>query len=132
MAHRCTYGDILLEVFVGQINSDQTEGRGRMIDHSHYDNAQDAHKSIKNEGVMGVGDGDVVRRVFYTCDADNTGDKCSQILVTNDKIYSGYAARGGSPSGGFDKDGWLPKFSPLANDPDYKTWLRLNEKFGKK
>jgi hypothetical protein len=128
MAHRCTYGIRSFEVFVGKVNSDQTEGRGPMRDHSLWDNANDAYEAIRGQGVMGVGDGDVAHRVYYTCDADDTGEVCHKVLVTEDTIYDGWAARGGNRKG-FGPDGWRPDYSPLLNDPDYKTYLRLKERF---
>lgn len=125
--HRCMYGDVLLEVFVGKVNSDQTEGRGSMRDFSFHTNAKDALESVMGQGVMGVGNGDVYRRVFYSCNTDK-GDSCTKILTTEEQIYNDWArTRNGSRD--FGPDGWKAQFSPLLNDPEYKDYLRLKEKF---
>lgn len=133
MGHRCTYGEELFKVYVGKVNSDQTEGRGGMRDHSVWATPEAAYAAIKGEGVMGVGDGDVHVRGYWTCDADDTGEKCDAILVRDFKIYDGYAARNkGRPVVGttdYGTDGWRPDYSPLMKDPEYKEFLRLRRKF---
>lgn len=116
MAHRHEYGKDLLEVFVGLVNSDQTEGRGGMRDHSVWQTMEAAFEAIKGEGVMGYGNGDVQRRTYSVCGADN----CKAILIFKEDIYKGYG------------DKWLAtRYNPLLKDPDYKTYLRLKEKFEK-
>lgn len=128
MAHRCTYGEVIFSVFASMVNSDQTEGRGSMRAISFWDDANSAYEVVRGEGVMGVGDGDVYTYTFWACDADGTGETCHRILRRKNAVYDGAVARGGKRLG-FGPDGWIPDYSPLLNDPDYKTYLKLKEKF---
>ncbi len=122
MVHRHELGEVLLQVFVGQINSDQTEGKGRMKDHSMYDNKNDAYRSIRGEGVMGVGDGDIVQRTFTKC--GSKAIQCAGIVEFNKKIYNGsnYSRKPG-------ENGWSPEHDPRKDDPEYQTYLKLKERF---
>lgn len=106
--------------FEAQRNSDQTEGKGHSVVIAAYDNEPDAVQRVKGEGVMGVGDGDVVA-VIVTYHSDH------RVVVKREKTY------------GYRKDwqghwnyGYLDNRDAPINDPDYHEYLRLKRKFGSK
>jgi hypothetical protein len=113
MRNKCrhTFGNLLLSTFVGQVNSDQTEGRGVMKDHSSWSTVEAAKEAITGEGVMGVGDGDVVMRDFYECGQDD----CKAIVVDGRKVYDGWHKK------------WDTRFDPRNKDPQYKEYIRLRK-----
>ena len=122
MGHRHEIGEILLQVFVGQINSDQTEGKGSMKDHAMFDNKNDAYISIRGEGVMGVGDGNVVQRTFVKCGVSYV--RCNSVIEMNKTIYDG-SNYGRKPG----ENGWVPEHDPRKDDPDYQRYVELKKKF---
>lgn len=118
----------LSSLFVAQRNSDQTEGRGSMIDVAYFDNHTEAYNRIKGEAVQGCGDGDVVLRSWYRC------HDCPEIIKTDKTIYVGdnYSKKNLLGKGSYSlfmKDGWHVDYSPIPQDPEYKEYLRLREKF---
>lgn len=121
MGHRHEVGEILFQVFVAQVNSDQTEGRGGMRDKDHFDNENDAYLAVKGQGVMGVGDGNVVLRSFVACGGPS---RCAHISVYNKQIYNG-SNYGRKPG----ENGWIPEFDKRKEDPDYQQYLALKKKF---
>ena len=129
MAHVHIYGEELTHFFVAQHNSDQTEGRGGIVDAGAFEDVQDAYKRIEGQGVMGVGDGDIVLRMYYRCDA------CPELVKVDEPIYQGasYTQRNllGRPGRyqDFMQDGWRKDYSPVAADPEFEEYLRLKRKF---
>lgn len=104
-----------------QQNSDQTEGRGRMVTVMTLMKLDDAVKEAQGRGVMGHGTGDVVE-VTITVNNDDT------VSVEREEIY-GY--RRNPNTGKWDYG--FKDFRDLPNpqtDPDYKEYLRLKRKFG--
>ena len=60
-------------IYVAQKNSDMNEGRGPMINIAAFTHKADAMRAAKGQGVMGVGDGDVVEQLVHSSfeDYDN-------------------------------------------------------------
>jgi hypothetical protein len=127
--HNHVHGEELAVYFVGQYNSDQTEGRGHTVETDAYEDVQDALKSVKGYGGMGTGDGDIVKRTYYRC------TECPAIVKEDEPIYFGslymkknMLGRYGSYSD-FNPDGWRKDYSSMETDPEWSEYLRLKEKF---
>lgn len=118
MTHRHEFKGItpVFSLFVAQINSDQTEGKGGMKDYKYFFDHVAAYNSIKGEGVMGHGDGDVALRQWKEC-------FCGEVFVYDEVVYRG------TTYGRTTVDGWRPDLSPLLSDPEYKEYMRLHKKF---
>ena len=109
--------------FVVKVNSDSTEGRGRMIDSSIHKTAQEAYAACKYKGVMGVGDGEIWERtlVLYT---DGLWE------ISERRIY-GYLP---GKSENYNDGQWIDEYDeldPRMKDPDYVKYLELKRKYGK-
>jgi hypothetical protein len=102
-------------VYDAMKNSDQTEGRGPMRSIALYRNLEDAVARVQNEGVMGVGTGDV-----YEVNVLESLDE----KPVRTQVY------------GYRKDwrgvwgyGYVDNRDAPIEDPDFQTYLRLREKF---
>ena len=127
--HKHDLGELISQFFVAQRNKDQTEGRGGMIDVAVFDDHKKAYEKIKGQGVMGCGDGDVVKRAYYRCET------CPEIVKVDHRIYIGdsYTQKntlGKGTYADYMPDGWYAEYSDMANDPEYMEYLRLKRKFG--
>ena len=128
MTHRHKYGELITTFFVATRNSDQTEGRGHQVEIDSFDNYKDAYLSAKGEGVMGVGDGDVLMRTYHRC------EDCPALIKTDKTIYYGgpYTQKntlGKGTYADYMPDGWHRDYSAMAQDPEYADYLRLKNKF---
>ena len=128
MNHKHIKGELITEFYVGMVNRDQTEGRGPMVDKRAFSDPDSAYKSIKGQGVMGCGDGDVSHRTYYRC------VDCPGLIVEAQTIYMGssYTQKNTLGKGhykDFMPDGWHRDYSAFAQDPEYSEYLRLKEKF---
>lgn len=129
MGHKHEHDASIVDFFVAQHNSDQTEGRGRMIDAGAYLDLNDAIRKVKGQAVMGCGDGDIVHRTYYTCKS------CPEVVREDKTIYHGddYFKKNIAGTGRYADimpDGWHIDYSEVAQDPEYKEYVRLREKFG--
>jgi ribosomal protein S19 len=128
MTHRHEIGELLSEFYVTRHNSDLTEGRGGDVDAGIFEDRWEAHKATKGIDVQGT-DGSIVRRTYNRC----TG--CPEIIKTDLPIYYGskYVKNRAGERHGFYKDfmpdGWRKDYSPMVNDPEYKEYLRLKDKY---
>lgn len=129
MKHQHELGEVLSTLFVAQHNSDQTEGKGHMVDNGAFLTVEDAYERTKGAAVMGCGDGNIVKRVYYRCTT------CPEIYRVDTTIYNGdnYFKKNIAGSGRYADimpDGWHKDYSPITNDPEYQEYLRLKKKFG--
>lgn len=111
------------ENFVVKVNSDSTEGRGRMIDHSVHLNPQDAYAACKHKGVMGVSDGEIWERTL-TLYTDGLWE------ISERQIY-GYMP---GKSENWNDGQWIDEYDeldPRMQDPEYINYLQLKRKYGK-
>lgn len=102
--------------YEAQRNSDQTEGRGRMITFDRFVELGDALEAVKGQGVMGVGDGEVVQ---ITLRAEDGRVKMEQV-----RVY-GYR-KGWDNKWGY---GFTDNRDAPVHDPEYQEFLRLQKKF---
>jgi len=132
MTHKHEQGELLSEFFVAKINSDQTEGRGHMIDYGVFTDRLSAFDKVKGEAVMGVGDGDIYIRTYHRCRYAT----CPEIVQTDTQIYEGSAwgkknLCGEGKYSDFMPDGWRADYSPMKQDPQFIEYLRLKEIYEK-
>lgn len=115
-------------VYIATFNSDQTEGKGVPIVKAIFSKEEYAVASIMDEGVMGVGTGDVyavevqerpvlVRGSAYSSD--------TYVFHAKNQVW-GYR-RNWAGKWGY---GWIDLRDAPTDDPEYTEYLRLKEKFG--
>lgn len=124
----------MTDLYLATHNSDRTEGKGHAVGFAIFDNEAAAVRAVRGMGVMGVGDGDVYRLLDPT-----------QVFSTYDEwVEAGKPSPGINPSYantervyGYRKDwrgrwgyGWVDNRDAPVNDPEYKEYKRLQEKFG--
>ena len=131
MTHSHERGEKITEFFVARRNSDQTEGRGGMLDMGFFTDHKEAFKAVRGEAVQGCGDGDIVIRTYYRCLT------CPALIEVNEHIYHGddYTKKNilGKPGrfANFMPDGWRADYSDMVQDPEWEEYLRLKAKFEK-
>lgn len=109
----------VLTYYITRQNSDLTEGRGPMRDVSFWDNENDAYLDAKGRGVMGVGDGEVLKVTVCKIE-DNPGE--FKFLV---ELVYGY----GKAWDGKWRTTWMDHRDAPENDPEYNEYRRLKAKF---
>lgn len=108
--------------YAAEENSDLTEAKGRQVAFAHYSDEAKAVEAVQGHGVMGYGPGTVSEiTVTFNTDADSTVD-------VNKKTVYGYRKdwNGNWGHGYLDKRDW-----PNHDDPEFKEYLRLKDKFAK-
>lgn len=128
MKHEHKLGEAVAQFYVARINHDQTEGRGPMKDRGLFTDHMAAYERVKNQAVMGQGDGDISQRTFYRCEG------CPEIIQKDSYIYYGdnYLKRNILGRRGYENfmpDGWRRDYSTMESDPEFEEFLRLKEKF---
>ena len=114
-------------VYIATYNSDQTEGKGYPIVKAVFRDETDAVASIMEEGVMGVGTGDVYKALVNEGPILVRGsysDPETRLLHPRNHVW-GYRKNWNGKWG----YGWIDLRDAPVNDPDYKEYLRLKEKF---
>lgn len=112
----------MFKVFECQRNSDQTEGKGRMVTFHVTDNLDEAVEKVQGEGVMGYGPGNVKETLVAT-----NMDEVRELggLTKGETIY-GYRSR---PDGKWDHG--FKDLRDLHKDPEWEEYQRLVKKFAK-
>lgn len=103
--------------YEAQENSDMTEGRGHMRAFAIFVEEDDAVQAVKGKGVMGFGDGEVVK-VTYEPMSDGT------VARRAEKVYGYHRAVDGKW-----RDGYVDDRDFIA-DPEWVEYVRLKNKFG--
>lgn len=110
-------------VYEARRNADQNEGRGPMVTFALFDNEKQAVRAVKGQGVMGVGDGEVLMTTVYST---------VQEMVANEKMSFSELVYGYRKDP-FGKWGYgyadNREFAALEKDPEYQQYLKLKAKF---
>lgn len=118
-----TETNALFQYFVVMGNSDQTEGRGRMVPKKSFLKLEDAVKWADSPnghracGVMGHGPGDVEMHTFFDR-GDGTVDKDAIRIWGHRRDLTGKWGHG-----------YVDNRDAPVNDPDFQEYLRLKQKF---
>lgn len=104
--------------YEAQRNSDQTEGRGGMVTFGRFRDLEPALEAVKGQGVMGVGDGEIVQ-VTFSVNSNGIVDEARE------KVYGYHKDWTGKWGYGFVDNRDAP-----VHDPEYQEFLRLQKKFG--
>lgn len=112
-------------VYLATYNSDQTEGKGYPMLKGIFRNEEDAVASIMDEGVMGVGTGDVYSAEVLEKPVLNRAYGPDRTVFHPQNCVWGYHKRWNGKWG----YGWIDNRDAPSNDPEYAEYLRLKEKF---
>lgn len=113
--------EVLFEIYVVKTNRDLTEGRGPMDDRGFYLTEEAAYEGLlQAPKAMGVAECSEIERRTFISNPDAPG-----LFLVKEKIY-GYRNR---PNGTWGY-GWVDHRDEPTEDPEYKEYLRLQDKFG--
>lgn len=107
-------------VYECQRNSDQTEGRGRMVTFAVAGDESTALDNVRGQGVMGYGDGEIVK-VVYASGPDEFVN--GNPVISTERIYGYHRNIFGDWHHGWTDD------RDLVEDPEWQTYVRLRKKF---
>lgn len=114
----------MFTVYLAKENADLTEGRGPMKTVGIFTDVEEAVKAIKGRGVMGVGDGEVYSVTVYDSVEDWRIDPSSRRYEEHLVYGFVYDAESKRRRYGYVDGRDLPR-----NDPEYKEYVRLKQKF---
>lgn len=113
-----------MPIYEATQNSDQTEGRGHQVPIGYFDRLEDAVDRVKGKGVMGVGDGEVYELTIHY----SVPDLNAHGRETKKMIYGYRKDLKGKWGYGYVDNRDAPPYK-LEDDPDYKVYLILKNKF---
>lgn len=115
-----------MEIYIATENADRTEGRGPMKEIGYYTNEEAAIAAVRGRGVMGAGDGEVIKvQVHDEFQVDPHHPRRGLAQFYPIRIW-GYR-QGWDGKWGY---GYIDNRDAPVNDPEYQTYVRLKKKFG--